>query len=56
LEISHDGSSADQIEQHLRSQDTPIIARIQDDRVVLDLRTVFAADDPLLADLPAPRG
>jgi len=56
LEISREGSSADQIEQHLRFQDTAIIARIQDDRVVLDLRTVLPADDDLLADLPALRG
>ena len=30
------------------------IARIQDDRVVIDLRTVLPADDSFLASLPAP--
>ena len=56
LEISRKGTSADQIEQLLRSQEPPIIARIVEDRVVLDLRTVLPADDALLADLPAHRG
>jgi L-seryl-tRNA(Ser) seleniumtransferase len=40
VELSKDGMSADQIEQHLRSLDPPVIARIHEDRVVLDLRTV----------------
>jgi L-seryl-tRNA(Ser) seleniumtransferase len=51
LEISRDGSSADQIEQYLRAQDPPIIARIQDDRVVIDLRTVLPGEDELIAHL-----
>jgi L-seryl-tRNA(Ser) seleniumtransferase len=62
VEISHhstslgagSGMSADQIEQHLRTLDPPVIARIQDDRVVLDLRTVALEEDPTLAALPAP--
>lgn len=45
IEISRNGMSADAIEQHLRSLDPPVIARIQDDRVVLDLRTVDPNDD-----------
>jgi L-seryl-tRNA(Ser) seleniumtransferase len=49
-----DGMTADQIEQHLRTLDPPVIARIQDDRVVLDLRTVALEEDPTLAALPAP--
>ena len=44
--------SADAIEQHLRALDPPVSARIQDDRVVLDLRTVPAEDDGLLASTP----
>jgi L-seryl-tRNA(Ser) seleniumtransferase len=51
IEISRNGMSADAIEQHLRSLDPPVIARIQDDRVVLDLRTVDPGDDPLLGQL-----
>ncbi len=48
IEISRDGMSADQIEQHLRTLEPPVIARIQDDRVVLDLRTVAHEDDATL--------
>ena len=45
VEITKDGMSADQIEQHLRAQDPPVIARIENDRVVLDLRTVLPSED-----------
>jgi L-seryl-tRNA(Ser) seleniumtransferase len=40
VEVQRDGMTADQIEQRLRSLDPPVVARIQDDRVVMDLRTV----------------
>lgn len=43
--------SAIEIEQRLRALDPPVIARIQDNRVVLDLRTVPPAGDALLVDL-----
>jgi L-seryl-tRNA(Ser) seleniumtransferase len=51
VELSREGMSADRIEQHLRSLDPPVIARIQDDRVVLDLRTVLDDEVELLAAL-----
>src|SRR5436190_5940028 len=51
VEIAKDGMSADQIEQHLRALDPPVIARIENDRVVLDLRTVSLAEEPLLVTL-----
>ena len=51
VEIAKDGMSADQIEQHLRALDQPVIARIQDDRVVVDLRTVSLAEEQLLVTL-----
>lgn len=51
VEISRNGMSADAIEQHLRSLDPPVIARIQDDRVVLDLRTVDPSDDKILCTI-----
>jgi L-seryl-tRNA(Ser) seleniumtransferase len=53
VEISKDGMTADRIEQRLRSVDPPVIARIQDDRVVLDLRTVLPDEDTQLAALLA---
>jgi L-seryl-tRNA(Ser) seleniumtransferase len=51
VEISRDDMSADELEQHLRSLDPPVIARIHDDRVVLDLRTVAPEDDAVLTRL-----
>jgi L-seryl-tRNA(Ser) seleniumtransferase len=41
--------SAGELEQRLRAQPVPVIARIEHDRVVLDLRTVDPADDSLIA-------
>jgi L-seryl-tRNA(Ser) seleniumtransferase len=52
VELSADGVSADRIEQHLRSLDPPVIARILNDRVVLDLRTVAPEEMDTLAALP----
>jgi L-seryl-tRNA(Ser) seleniumtransferase len=54
VEITKDGMSADQIEQYLRTLDPPIIARIQGDRVVLDLRTVLLSEDAHILSLHAP--
>ncbi len=45
--------SADRLEAWLRTQDPPVIARIEDGAVVLDLRTVAPGDDALLATLSA---
>jgi L-seryl-tRNA(Ser) seleniumtransferase len=49
VELSRDGESAGTIEQRLRALEPPVIARIQDDRVVLDLRTVEPSADADLA-------
>jgi L-seryl-tRNA(Ser) seleniumtransferase len=51
VELERDGLSADAIEQHLRSLDPPVIARIQNDRVVIDLRTVAPDDADVLLTL-----
>lgn len=51
LALERDGLSADDLEAHLRTLDPPVIARIADDRVVLDLRTVLEEQDELLARL-----
>lgn len=48
------GWSADRLEAWLRTLDTPVIARIQDDSVVLDLRTVSEHDGMALAALLTP--
>ena len=36
---------ANAVEARLRAGDPPVIARIEDDRLILDLRTVFAAEE-----------
>jgi len=41
--------SADELAGRLRANDPPIIARIEEGRVLLDLRTVFPAEDAALA-------
>jgi L-seryl-tRNA(Ser) seleniumtransferase len=46
--IEHETISSLQIEKQLRDYDVPIIARIENDRVVIDLRTVDANDDNLV--------
>ena len=51
VELHHSSLSADALESRLRSLDPPVIARIQNDHVVLDLRTVPAALDTELARL-----
>jgi L-seryl-tRNA(Ser) seleniumtransferase len=49
ISITHAKRSANQIEERLRQSDPPVIARIEDDRVLLDLRTVAAEDETTLA-------
>lgn len=40
-----DGLSADELAARLRAADPPVIARVEDGRVLLDLRTVFPEQD-----------
>jgi L-seryl-tRNA(Ser) seleniumtransferase len=53
LALDHAALSADALESRLRALDPPVIARIQDDHVVLDLRTVPPSSDEVLARLIA---
>jgi L-seryl-tRNA(Ser) seleniumtransferase len=48
-----EGRGADALDARLRALPTPVIARIERDRVVLDLRTVFPSQDGQLTDLLA---
>jgi L-seryl-tRNA(Ser) seleniumtransferase len=50
LAIEREGLSAAALDARLRALDPPVIARIEADRVVLDLRTVLAEQDEVLAD------
>ena len=43
------GLSADELAARLRAGDPPVIARVEDGRVLLDLRTVFPQQDELIA-------
>jgi L-seryl-tRNA(Ser) seleniumtransferase len=49
LALSSETCSADQLAQRLRSGDPPVIARVEEGRVLLDLRTVFPEQDELLS-------
>jgi L-seryl-tRNA(Ser) seleniumtransferase len=51
LVVESRGRSADQFESSLRRLPTPIVARIHEGRVVLDLRTVADTDDAELVTL-----
>lgn len=52
LRVTSDRYSATQLEARLRSpaSGTPVIARIEEDRLIVDLRTVFREQEPALAD------
>lgn len=51
VEIESSAMSAQDIARRLRMGRIPVIARIRDDRVVIDLRAIFENDLPLLAEL-----
>jgi L-seryl-tRNA(Ser) seleniumtransferase len=51
IALRHSSMSAEDLEHALRNFDTPIIARIEKDRVLIDPRTVLPEDEPILIDL-----
>jgi L-seryl-tRNA(Ser) seleniumtransferase len=52
IAITSPETSADELAARLRASDPPVISRVEDDRVLLDLRTVFPAqDEPLVQAL-----
>ncbi|MGH9372998.1 MAG: L-seryl-tRNA(Sec) selenium transferase, partial [Vicinamibacterales bacterium] len=51
LALTHRSLSPVQIEARLRASDPPVIARIDNERVVLDLRTVMPEEDEVLLEL-----
>lgn len=50
LALTCDGLNADDLSTRLRNSDPPIIARVEEGRVLIDLRTVFPEQDILVAD------
>jgi L-seryl-tRNA(Ser) seleniumtransferase len=51
LAVSCDGMSADELASGLRACDVPVVARVEDGRVLLDLRTVFPEQDGVIAEI-----
>ena len=49
IALTHRDLNADELCARLRRSDPPIIARVEEDRVLLDLRTVFSEQDDALA-------
>jgi L-seryl-tRNA(Ser) seleniumtransferase len=49
LSVTHPEKTPDEIERSLRSHEPPVIARIEQDRVLLDLRTVPPTEDEIVA-------
>jgi L-seryl-tRNA(Ser) seleniumtransferase len=53
LAITCEGLSADELAARLRHSDPPVIARVEEGRVLLDLRTVFPEQDEVLTQVLA---
>ncbi|HEY1263487.1 MAG TPA: L-seryl-tRNA(Sec) selenium transferase [Terriglobales bacterium] len=51
LAITHETLSADELLARLRASNPPVVARVEDARVLLDLRTVFPEQDAALANI-----
>lgn len=49
LALTCEGLSADELAGRLRASDPPIVTRVEEGRVLLDLRTVFPEQDALIA-------
>jgi L-seryl-tRNA(Ser) seleniumtransferase len=49
IALTHSGLSADDLNTRLRQCSLPIIARVEDGRVLLDLRTVFPEQDEVIS-------
>ena len=50
LALTSKDFSADELAARLRSSDPPIIVRVDEGRVLVDLRTVFPAQDSVVAE------
>ncbi len=53
IALSHETLTADKLEQFLRFSNTPVIARINENRVLLDLRTVAVEEETELLEAVA---
>jgi len=48
IAMTHQDLSADEFMKRLRESNPPIVARVEDGRVLLDLRTVFPEQDEVV--------
>ena len=48
LAITAEGLSADEIAARLRAHNPPVVARVEEGRVLVDLRTVFEQEDSVI--------
>jgi L-seryl-tRNA(Ser) seleniumtransferase len=48
IAVTREGLSADEISARLRASEPPVVARVEEGRVLLDLRTVFPDQDELV--------
>ena len=51
--LAHPERSTDEIARSLRYAEIPVVGRIEDDRLLLDVRTIMPADDDLVIELAA---
>src|SRR5579864_5878843 len=51
LAVTCSGVSADELSERFRKSDPPVIARVEEGSILLDLRTVFPEQDHLIADV-----
>ena len=50
IALTHTDLSADELSARLRASNPPVVARVEEGRVLLDLRTVFPEQDGALAE------
>lgn len=50
LEVTVEGLSATKLEEGLRAHETPIICRLEDGQLLMDVRTLLPGDDKLIAE------
>jgi len=50
LTVTAKNLSADELLRRLRGSDPPVIARVEEGRVLIDLRTVFPEQDQMVAE------
>jgi len=50
IALSHSALSADEFVAQLRASDPPVVARVEEGRVLLDLRTVFPEQDDMIVE------